>query len=1051
MALTEISIKRPVTTLMVFLIIITLGVAGWRYLPIDLLPPIEFPQVTIRTDYPNVGPEEIEKIITEPIEEALAGVPGVERTRSQSEEGQSDVTLDFARGTNLDEAANDVRAALDRISNRFPPEVAAPRLWKFDPNDSPIVVVGVSSTTWDLQELTLVLERDITKRFEQILGVGAISIWGGIDRQVKVELRRDRLNASSLSASDIQAALNAGNVNLPGGNVSSGVRENYVRTLGEFTNLDQIRETVVREIDNQPIRVGDVAEVSFGYEDLTRVVTIDGQPMLRFGVNKQSGANTIAVAAAIRSELARINAERDDVVLFVASDQSTFIQQSIDNVKQSALFGALLAITVLYVFLRRGASTFIIAVSIPISIIATFGLLYFNGLTLNQMSFGGLALGVGLVVDNAVVVLENITRHREAGRDPLTAARIGTKEVGGAIIASTLTTSVIFLPVVFMQTITGVLFQQLALVVVFALLCSLAVALTLVPMLASRLLTRPPTPNRESTHVPERGSGVTPDIPASSSRISLRRFFAALDQHYASLLARALKRRGLVLGTAGLLVVIGFSAVPMIPVELAPQTEADEIDVELEMADGTNVAVLNRTLKELDLKVRAITPPGTIKHFTTDIRDGNAEVELVMDPDSPISSTVLADRLREALDGQIAGAEIDVSAQSGLWVLRRLFSSGGSNEDVSLQIRGYDLDQAQAIAVTIRNNIETIPGVEGVRISRNAGRPQTDLHLDRTKLAQLGLSVRDVASAIQANVGGARAGSYRIGGEEFPIIVRLRPEDRQSTQSLSNIPIRLPGGEIIPVSSVIDARAAMGPPEINRVDGQRYTTVSANLTKGTPLGEAVETIRERLSGLSLPPGFSIYFGGEVEEQEKAAADFRFTLLIALILVYMVMAAQFERFLDPLIVLCSVPLAVIGVVPTLLLTGTTLNMQSLMGVVMLIGIVVNNAIVLVDYINLLRREEGLSAAAAVTQAAARRLRPILMTTLTTVLGLLPLALGIGAGAEIQAALARVVLGGLVASTAVTLLFIPALYLTSHALLDRWHAYRKAAPSGSPIRV
>ncbi len=1015
MPLTETSIKRPVATLMVFLIIITLGIAGFRHLPIDLLPPLEFPQLTVFTHYPNVGPEEIEQTITNRVEQAVAGVPGVERIRSSSQESRSFVTLDFARGTDIPEAVNDVRAAIDSLRRELPDDVEPSRVWKFDPNDIPIVIVGASSDIWDLQELTLILERDLTKRFEQIRGVGRIEVWGGINRLVKVELRRDRLNASRLSAADIRRALTSGNTNLPGGNVSIGIREIYVRTLGEFTNLDQIRQTVVTEHEGKPIRVGDVADVSMGYEDLHRVVKIDGKPMLRFGIRKQSGSNTVAVAAAIRTELERINAERDDIDLFIASDQSTFIQKSIDNVRNSAFWGAILAVVVLYTFLRRGSSTFVIAISIPISIIATFGLLYFSGLTLNQMSFGGLALGVGLVVDNAVVVLENITRMREEGKDPVTAARLGTKEVSGAIIASTLTTTVIFLPVVFMQTISGVLFQQLALVVVFALFCSLAVSLTLVPMLASRLLMR-----KASVH----------DNPGRFQRL-----FNQVDQRYATLMERNTHRRGRVLLICLGLVVAGFATVPFIPVELTPPSEAEEIDIDLFMASGTNVAVLNRALEELEIKVRALVPPGAVDHFSTDIRSGRAEIEFTLAPDSPIGTTALADKLRAALDGQIPGADIRVSAQSGLWILRRIFRSGGGSEDISMQIRGHDLAQAVLIGNSIRSAIEDLPGVEGVRVSRNNGRPQTDLHLDRAKIAELGLSVRDVADVIQMNVGGGRAGSYRIGGEEFPIIVRLRPDDRRNTQSLSNIPLRLPGGGIIPISSVIDPQRALGPPNIQRVDGQRITNVTANLAEGTPMGDAVVAIRERVAGISLPPGFSVYFGGEVEEQEKASADFRLSLIIALALVYMVMAAQFERFLDPLIVLCSVPLAVIGVVPTLLITGTTLNMQSLMGVIMLIGIVVNNAIVLVDYINLLRRTEGLSPEEAVKRACRRRLRPILMTTLTTVLGLLPLSLGIGAGAEMQAALARVVLGGLTASTLVTLVFIPALYLGAHDLLDR----------------
>lgn len=497
MRVTETAVKRPIATMMVFLIIITLGTTGFRYLPIDLLPPIEFPSLSISVNYPGVGPEEMEEIVTRQVENGVSGIAGIERVRSRAQEGSTWISLDFTRGTDLAEATNDVRAALDDIW--LPPEASQPSIWKFNPDTSPIIIVGVTSDAWDLQELTLLVDRDVSKRFAQLPGVGTVELWGGIYREIKVDLKRDRLNASRLSSADIRSALMDGNVNLPGGNVIEGIQSLYVRTLGEYSDLDQIRNTVVDTNDGRPIRIGDVADVSFGYSDLSRLVKINGKPMLRFGIQKQSGANTVEVSEAVRAEVARITAERGDLDLMVVSDQATFIQNSIDNVAQSAGWGALFAVGVLYLFLRRGASTFIIAAAIPISMIATFGLLYFNGLTLNQMSFGGLALGIGLVVDNAVVVLENITRMREEGKDRRTAALVGTREVGGAIIASTLTTTVIFLPVVFMKTISGVIFQQLALVVVFALFCSLLVSLTLVPMLASKLLRRS-TPTSATVH-----------------------------------------------------------------------------------------------------------------------------------------------------------------------------------------------------------------------------------------------------------------------------------------------------------------------------------------------------------------------------------------------------------------------------------------------------------------------------------------------------------------------------------------------------------------------
>lgn len=1002
---------------------------GFRYLPVDLLPPIEYPQLTVATNYDNVGPEEMENIITERIENALAGVPGVERMRSSSDEGSSRVTLEFAQGVNIDAAANDVRAALDRVRGSLPEEADPPRIWKFDPNNFPIVIVGANSDM-NLADLTLTLEREITRRFEQINGVGSIDIWGGLNRVVKVDIKRDRLIASGLSTQQVQQAIAQENTNLPGGNVNSGTQSLYVRTLGEYENVDEIANTVITVIDNKPIRVKDVANVSFDYEDLNRVVTIDKKPMVRFGIRKQTGANTVAVAEDIRKEVERINAERTDMNLFVTVDQSQFIQDSISNVQNSAIWGALLAVIVLYVFFRNGSSTFIIAIAIPISIIATFGLLYFSGLTLNQMSFGGLALGVGLIVDNAIVVLENIIRLREEeGEDLQTSSLIGTKQVSGAIIASTLTTSVIFLPVVFMQTVSGLLFKQLALVVVFALMCSLLVALTLVPMLSSKFL------SVKKDEKKEKGA--------------FQRFFNALENKYATFLGLILRHKATVFGVTMVLIAASVALFPIIPVELAPQTDADEISIDLEMADGTNIAVQNVYLKELEQIVRANLPMDDVKNLTTEVRDGRAEVEIAMVPASERKSNTsqIAENIRKQVEGRIPGADIRVSAQSGLWILRRIFGSGGGTEAIQVQLRGYDIQKSYELAQKIKLEIEQVPGVTGARVDRSEGRPEQRLRFDREKIADLGLTVNQVASVIQTNIGGSQAGVFRVEGDEYPIMVRLRPEDRLSTQDLDNISIRTPDGRVLPVSSVVQKELGRGPTGIGRIDGQRVTNITANLEPGVALGDAVERIRTELLDTQLPAGYSIVFGGEYEEQQKAAADFRLSILMALVLIYMVMAGQFERFLDPLVVMFSVPLAIIGVVPTLLITGTTLNIQSLMGIIMLIGIVVNNAIVLVDYINLMRREKGMSVTEAVIFSGKLRLRPILMTTLTTVLGLLPLSFGLGAGAEIQASLARVVVGGLTASTLVTLVFIPVVYIATDTLLIKLKAWKASLFSSS----
>ena len=1005
---------------MAFLIILTVGIIGFRFLPVDLLPPIEYPQLTVATDYPNVAPEEMETIITQRVENAVAGVPGIERVTSNSEEGRSWVTLEFAQGVNLDAATNDVRAALDRLRGNLPPEVQDPRIWKFDPNNFPVVIVGARSDM-DLQKLTRILDREVTKRFEQIPGVGSIDVWGGVYREIHVDLKRDRLYAASLTPEQVRQAIAAENANLPGGNVQSGIKSLNVRTLGEYKSVEEIANTVIKTVDGAPIKVGDVAEVRDGYEDVGRLVHIDGKPVVRFGINKQSGANTVAVAEKVKEEMQRINQERSDMDLMITTDQSEFIQDSISNVQRSTIWGGLLAILVLYIFLRNGSSTFIVALAIPISIVSTFGLLYFSDLTLNQMSFGGLALGVGMIVDNAIVVLENIVRLRENGNSLRESSLTGTRQVAGAITASTLTTSVIFLPVVFMQTISGLLFQELALVVVFSLVCSLLVALTLVPMLTSRFL----------TIVPENGNSDN-----KPKKNWFQRLFVRLEHKYAAVIVRTLTRKKWVFGIVGALLVGVLFLIPYIPVELAPQSDADEIDIDLMMADGTNIAVQNEFLKELDQIVRASIPMEDVEFYTTEVRHGRAEVELAMVDagERSMSTSVLADSIREKVAGKIPGADIRVSAQSGLWILRRIFGSGG-NEAVQVELRGYNLNTADKLAQQIKNRMERVQGVEGVRVNRREGQPQQNIVFDRAKIADLGMSVENISRIVQTSVGGTRAGTFRQGGEEFPITVRMRPDDRLTTQDLNNISLQTPDNEMIPLSAVVKQERGRGPSGISRINSQRVTYISANLESGVALGDAVDRIRSDLSGMSMPEGFSITYGGEYREQQEAAADFRMAIIVAIILIYMVLAGQFERFFDPLIVMLSIPLTVIGIVPTLMLTSTTINMQSLMGIVMLMGIVVNNAIVLVDYINLLRRERNMGIKEAIVEGGRLRLRPILMTTITTILGLLPLSFAWGTGAEIQAALARVVIGGLVASTFITLVIIPTFYLTVYQLLER----------------
>jgi HAE1 family hydrophobic/amphiphilic exporter-1 len=513
-------------------------------------------------------------------------------------------------------------------------------------------------------------------------------------------------------------------------------------------------------------------------------------------------------------------------------------------------------------------------------------------------------------------------------------------------------------------------------------------------------------------------------------------WFRRLEDGYAVRLENLLRHRAVVFAVTGVLLAGAILAWPLLPVELAPQTDADEIGVDLEMAQGTNIAVVNEYLHELERIVREAAPMQDVKHVSIEIRNGDAEVELALRGagERGMESAAIADHIRRMTAGRIPGADVRVTAQSGLWMLRRLFGSGGDSA-VQIEIRGYDLALADRVAQDLKAVMEQVPEIADVNISRREGRPEQNLVIDREKIAGLGLSVGEVAQTIQANVGGVRAGVFREGGDEFPIVVRLQPEDRLTSLDLGSASVRTPDGQVLPVSAIVDTERRRSPTRIERIDGQRVTYITANLAAGAALGDVIGDLQGRLRSFPLPADFSLLFGGEFEEQQKAQRDFLLSIIMAVVLIYMVMAAQFERFLDPMIVMFSVPLALIGVVPTLLLTGTSLNVQSLMGIVMLIGIVVNNAIVLVDYINLKRREDGLPVHEAVIATARLRLRPILMTTSTTVLGMLPLAIGAGAGGEIQAALARSVMGGLTVSTLITLVVIPAAYTGIHDFLER----------------
>ncbi len=1023
------SVNRPVFTTMAALIVVILGAVSVSRLPVDLMPDITYPTLSVLTTYENASPEEIEELITRPIEEAMSAVPGVEEVSSISSEGNSSVRVTFAWGIDLDAASNDVRDRLDRVIGRLPDDASRPVLRKFDPAAFPILILGAASRLDPIQARRII-DEEIKYRIERVPGVASLDVWGGREREVHVDIDPDKLKLLGVPFGQVVERIRAANVTLPAGSIEEGDYDITLRTPGEFRDLNELRDTVVATRRGTPVRVRDVADVSDHWRRVTRIVRVDGLPGMRLAVSKQSGVNTVDVARRVLAEIERVNEDFPQLRITPIIDTSDYIQRSIRNVRSAALFGGLFTIVVLLLFLRNLRSTLIIGVAIPLSIIGTFMLIYFGGFTLNLMTIGGLALGIGMLVDNAIVVLENIYRLRENGAGASAAAVAGAGEVSSAIIASTLTTLAVFLPLIFVRGMAGVMFKQLAFVVSFALLCSLAAALTLIPMLASRFLRLSPA---------EAG----PDASLSCRFFcASARWFTRLEDGYKRLLHLALNHRLAVAVLALALLGGSLLLIPLVGTELMPQADEGEVRVDVEMDVGTRLAVLDGVFRPIEEIVAREVPEarntiaalGGTAWRAGGTHAGHLRVSLVPQSQRRRSSEELAATLRRRLAG-IPGATIRTRAGQGLFLLRRL---GGGTERIEVEIRGYDLETADALAQRVRQVVEEVPGVTDTKISREIGTPERLVMIDRAKAETMRVSVRQVADTLQTALSGSRAGAWRERGDEIDIRVKLADAETRPLREILDLTLTNADGRPVALSNIVSVEPRSGPVRIERRNQERVVSVRANIF-GRDMGSIIADIRENLRAVPVPRDFSIGFGGDYEEQRQAFRELLVGLILALILVYMVMACLYESLRDPFVVMFSVPLAIIGVVLMLFLTGTTFNMQSYIGVIMLGGIVVNNAILLVDAANQLRRREGLGLRAAIEEAGRRRLRPILMTAMTTICGLTPLALGLGEGGEAQAPMARAVIGGLLSSTLVTLVVIPVVY----SLVERKRASARAA--------
>jgi len=1013
MNLPDFSVRRPIFISMVTLILVILGSVSLSRLQIDLLPSIELPTASVRTSYEGASPEVMERLVTQIIEEIIATVPGVEEISSRSEEGDSRVNVTFVWGTDLDSAAIDLRATIEDEINELPDDIQRPRVSKFDIDSFPVVLLGISSPL-DPVELTQLIEDRIRYRFTQIPGVAQVDFWGGFPREVRVELDPEKVNALGLALNEVVEALRDANLDRPAGEIDDGRFEVTLRAPAQFENLDEIRDTVIEIREGAAIRIGDVAEIRDTYEKQTRIIRVNGERGVRIAIRKQAAANTVEVSHGILQEIDRINQEFPQIRVVPVINQGNFIERSIQNVARSVLYGGGLAILILLFFLRNIRSTVIISLSIPISIIATFSLVYFGGLTINLMTLGGLALGVGMMVDSSIVVLENIFRRRDENREtPPEAAARGAQEVGPAILASTITTLVIFLPIVFVQGVSGLLFRELAYVIAFALVCSLVLSLSVVPMLASVLL-RPKKAQRR--HAPW----------IESLKMRTTAGFERLNAGYARVLRAALRHRATVVVASIALFVISLFILPLIGTEFMPPSDEGEVRVSGEMEVGTRLDLLDRQTRLMESIVYPAVPEATSSVVSVQENEGEIRMSLLPSAQRARSNVAIAEDLRQRLEGQIPGMTIRTRAPQGQFLLERIL---GGSDGITVEIRGFDFDTLRALSEEVASRIAEVDGITDVDQSDDVGLPQQSILLDRSKIADLGFTPRDITQLIETAIAGSQAGNFRSEGNSYRILVQLKDAEQRSLDEVLNLTLLTATGENVALRNLVTTESSRAPQRITRKYQQRQVTVSGNVA-GRPLGDVAVDVQAALDRIPRPDNYDLIVAGNYQEQQESFRELITALILSLVLVYMVLACQYESFRDPLIVMVATPMAGIGVLLTLWLTSTTLNLQSAIGCIMLGGIVVNNAILLVDQASRLRSDEALNVHDAVLEAGRRRLRPILMTTLTTILGLLPLALGIGEGADAQAPLARAVVGGLVGASLITLVLIPVVYTLLH---------------------
>ncbi|WP_445776496.1 efflux RND transporter permease subunit [Shewanella sp.] len=1066
MSMINTSVNRPVTVWMFMLAVMLFGMVGFSRLAVKLLPDLSYPSVTIRTAYDGAAPVEIEQLVSKPIEEAVGVVKGLRKISSISRSGMSDVVLEFEWGTNMDMASLEVREKIDTIE--LPLDINKPLLLRFNPNLDPIMRLAFSVPNADaeqLKQMRTFADEELKRRLEALSGVAAVRLSGGLEQEVHIELNQQKLSQLNLNADQIKRRINEENINVSAGKVIQGDKEYLVRTLNQFNSLEELGQVIVYRNEQTLLRLADIAVISDAYKERSDITRIGELESIELAIYKEGDANTVAVAQKLHAELAQINQADNENRLKVIYDQSEFIESAVNEVTSAALFGSLLAMMVIYLFLRDIIATLIISISIPFSVIATFNMMYFADISLNIMSLGGIALAIGLLVDNAIVVLENIDRYKALGMSKIDAAVTGCKEVAGAIFASTLTTLAVFLPLVFVDGIAGALFSDQALTVTFALLASLFVALTAIPMLASR---------QGFTHLPQPVTAVAVAKPTSikglighyllaiirfpfklvfsyipagllTAIIVISRFvsgvlgiilhpicagfnavYRVIESFYYRILRQALRHQLVTVIIALVLTVASSSLLPRLGMELIPPMNQGEFYVEILLPPGTEVSETDAVLQQLALSIKdrndvkhAYSQAGSGGLMTSDTARGGENWGRLQ--------VVLADHLAfDAVSQVLRQTARNIPELEAQIEHPELFSF---KTPIEIELTGYDLTLLKRSADKLVKALAENDRFSDINTTLRDGQPELSIRFDHERLAALGMDAPTVANRIAQRVGGTIASQFTVRDRKVDILVRSELSERDQISDIESLIINPDSNQPIPLNAIAEVHLQIGPSAINRISQQRVAIVSSNLAYGD-ISEAVVEANKLLAQQQFPSSIQARFGGQNEEMEHSFDSLKIALVLAIFLVYLVMASQFESLLHPLLILIAVPMAVAGSIVGLFITGTHLSVVVFIGLIMLAGIVVNNAIVLVDRINQLRRE-GIDKLTAINDAAQSRLRPILMTTLTTTLGLLPMAIGMGDGSEVRTPMAITVIFGLSISTLLTLIVLPALY----ALFDR----------------